>query len=353
MHLKKLILVVTILSGSGISCTSEMEQIIPAKRVDYYIPEVSETLQVHGFPQPERNPISEQGVILGKKLFFDPNLSSNGKVSCASCHEPALAFTDHASLGAKGVSGNMLHRNAPALFNLAWQINGLFWDGGAVDLESLNFGPLTHPDEMGANLDNIVDYLANDQEYPLLFEAAFPNIPIQSAYISRAISQYVRTLISQSSVYDSWKLGKAKFSDLQLQGYQVYKKNCASCHTEGLFTDGAFHNNGLDQNYPDPPHLEGLYLGRYRITFDASDLGAYRTPSLRNLFFTTPYMHDGRLKTLEEVLDHYESGIQANSSLAAPLQKEMHFTQDEKNALLAFLKTLTDIDFIQQHSVDN
>lgn len=343
-----LLLSYTILFG----CTEEIGMEENSQPFHYYQPALSNSLQVSDFPQPERNPATEEGIILGKKLFFDPKLSSNGKVSCASCHQPELAFTDQMALGTHGVTGNQLHRNAPALFNLAWQTEGVFWDGGAKDLESLNFGPLTHPDEMGASLDDIVNYLITDNTYPVLFEAAFPEQSIQSAIISRAISQYVRSLISQTSSYDQWKNEASELNELELKGYQLYQKNCSSCHTEGLFTDGSFHNNGLDKSYPDPPELEGLYQGRFRISSLPEDMGAYRTPSLRNLSFTSPYMHDGRFETLEEVLDHYENGIQTNESLAPQLKNRIKFTPEERTALLNFLKTLDDVKFTQTHSLN-
>ncbi|TXE08001.1 cytochrome-c peroxidase [Algoriphagus aquimarinus] len=331
------------------ACSPEEDPIELAPEIHYYIPKISHTLQVAGFPQPERNITSEEGVALGKKLFFDPNLSSNGKVSCATCHSPELAFTDGINLADHGVSGKKLHRSAPAIFNLAWQSDGLFWDGGAHDLESLNFGPLTHSDEMDANLDEVVTYLENDNEYKQQFGLIFSEGRIESAQVTRAISQYLRTLISQDSKYDRWKGKEEGFTELELNGYQLYQKNCSSCHREGLFTDRSFHNNGLDSEYPNPPELEGLYQGRYRITSNPEDMGAYKTPTLRNIYLTAPYMHDGRFETLDEVLDHYQNGIQVNESLASQLTSGISLSQNEREALIAFLGSLTDSIFIKQH----
>lgn len=203
---------------------------------------------------------------------------------------------------------------------------------------------------MAADLDQIVGYLIQNEDYQRLFSEAFPNDPIQSATISRAIAQYTRTLVSQSSKYDAWKKGESEFSSLELKGYALYQNHCSSCHTEGLFTDLDFHNNGLDLNYADPPELEGLFLGRYRISFDSLDLGAYKTPSLRNITLTAPYMHDGRFETLEEVLDHYQSGIKVNQSLAPQLRSGIKLSPEERKALFAFLKTLQDDEFISTHS---
>ncbi|WP_100627535.1 cytochrome-c peroxidase [Algoriphagus formosus] len=348
-------LLVLALVWSFWSCQDE--NLLPESPVEVvpetFIPELSSSLQVGDFPQPERNPLSKEGVKLGKRLFFDPKLSANGKISCASCHLPSKAFTDGVALSKKGVSGNALHRHSSPLFNLAWHTTGLFWDGGANDLESLNFGPLTHPDEMAADLEEIVAYLIQDKTYPELFAQAFPKNPIQSATISRALSQYTRTLISQTSKYDDWKRGEATLNSLELQGYQLYQNHCSSCHQEGLFTDLDYHNNGLDLIYPDPPALEGLFLGRFRISFDSLDLGAYKTPSLRNVTLTAPYMHDGRFESLEEVLDHYQSGIQVNYSLAPQLKEGINLSPDERKALLSFLKTLQDDAFVLSHIQDS
>lgn len=330
------------------ACSFDQDPIVIEPEIHYYIPEISSSLHIAGFLQPDRNMLSEEGVELGKRLFFDPNLSANGEVSCATCHSPELAFSDGLALGNLGVTGNTLHRTAPVIFNLAWQQDGLFWDGGAHDLESLNFGPLTHPDEMGADLNGIVTYLESDSDYRMQFNLVFEEELIQSAQVSRAISQYVRSLISQDSKYDRWQRQEESFTDLELKGYQLYQQNCSSCHQEGLFTDRSFHNNGLDKEYPNPPELEGLYQGRYRITSNPEDMGAYKTPTLRNIALTAPYMHDGRFQTLEEVLDHYQSGIQLNESLAPKLINGLTLNQEERNALLAFLNTLTDSLFIQQ-----
>lgn len=335
------------------ACSQDADPVKTINKVNYFIPKISSSLQVAGFPQPERNMLSEEGVVLGKKLFFDPKLSANGQVSCATCHSPDLAFTDGVALANHGVSGKELHRSSPPLFNLAWQSEGLFWDGGAHDLESLTFGPLTHPDEMGADLDEIVTYLENEPEYKEHFELVFAEEQIQSAHVSRAISQYVRSLISQDSKYDRWKRNEVVFNDLELKGYQLYQKNCSNCHREGLFSDGLFHNNGLDQTYPDPPELEGLYQGRYRITSIPEDLGAYKTPSLRNIDLTAPYMHDGRFQNLDEVLDHYQNGIQINETLAPELAEGIPLNSPQREALKAFLHTLTDSLFLQKHQSTN
>ncbi|GAB2993007.1 cytochrome c peroxidase [Cyclobacterium sediminis] len=312
---------------------------------EYYVPVYSSSLQQDDFPQPERNYLSKEGMELGKTLFFDPELSANGKVSCAGCHLPEKAFSDGLALTNIGVSGSSLHRNSPALFNLAWH-DGLFWEGGANDLESMVFGPLTHPDEMAADLNEVLEYINTHEAYPLLFQEAFSSDSITSSTIARSLAQFMRTLISDDSKYDQWKRGEAGLSSEELKGYEVYKEHCSSCHKEGLFTDLSYHNNGLDSSYPDPPELEGLYQGRYRITYKDEDKGAYKTASLRNLSFTAPYMHDGRFANLEQVLDHYETGIKTNETLAPQLENGIVLSATERTQLLAFLNSLNDYNFI-------
>jgi cytochrome c peroxidase len=314
------------------------------------LPTISNSLGVGSFPQPDRNPMTTQGLVLGKKLFFDPRLSKNGKVSCATCHKPALGFSDGTDLAKTGVSSKLLIRHSPPLFNLAWHTTGLFWDGGANDLESLNFGPITHPDEMGSDLNDVIDYLTNHEEYPAMFQQTFGENAISSAFLTRALSQYTRSLISQTSRYDNWKNGKELLTALELKGYEIYKKHCSTCHKEGLFTDLAFHNNGLDSIYSNPPELEGIHLGRFRISFDSLDLGAFKTPTLRNITFTAPYMHDGRFATLEDVLDHYENNIKITNSLSPILFTPIQLSTSERRELIAFLKTLQDDLFIKNHS---
>jgi len=323
----------------------EVPKGLETKQPHYYIPTLSSGLGKIDFPQPERNLLSEEGVALGKTLFFDRNLSANQKVSCASCHHPDHSFSDGVAFSSIGISGKPLLRHSPVLFNLAWH-EGWFWDGGAKNLESLNFGPLTHPDEMGANLPDLLAYLNSHPSYPKKFEVVFGELPILNAHVSRALAQYTRSLISQESRYDAWKNGETQLNEAEIRGYQLYRNHCASCHTEGLFTDTEYHNNGLDETYPDPFHLEGLYQGRYRISLDEKDRGAYKTASLRNVMLTAPYMHDGRFSTIEEVLDHYEKGIKRNASIATQLQKDILLTHQEKEDLVAFLHTLSDFNFI-------
>jgi cytochrome c peroxidase len=318
---------------------------------DYNPPFIFTEIWPETVPQPETNIATIKGVALGQKLFSDPFLSENGKISCATCHQPDKAFSDGKALSDRGASGSVLLRHAPVLFNLAW-MDGFFWDGGAKNLESQVFGPLSHPDEMGNDLAGLIDRLNRHSEYPALFKAAFGTDTISSQQLSRAFAQFERSLLSFGSRYDRWKKGKDRMSNKELEGYRVYKSKCAACHTEGLFTDNLYHNNGLDSSYTDTRN-ELLYYGRYRITSDSADIGKYKTASLRNLAFSAPYMHDGRFATLNEVLDHYSAGVKNYPSLSEKLRPEgripgIALSSEEKESLLLFLNTLNDSSFISR-----
>lgn len=300
-------------------------------------------------PQPEYNKATSAGVELGKKLFFDPYLSSNNKVSCATCHDPGRAFSDGQALSFSGVTGNVLTRHSPALFNLAWY-EGFFWDGGSKNLESQVFGPLTHPDEMGVELFALIEKLNRHPEYPALFKKVWGSDTITSQTLARSLAQYERTLLSFNGRYDQWKDGKEELSATEREGMEVYEQFCASCHSGALFTDLSYHNNGLDTAFTDRSH-ELLYFGRYRISNDSTDIGRYKTPSLRNLAFTGPYMHDGRFADLDAVLAHYFREHQGNERADNLLKNPEYARVDEKQkkALKAFLYTLSDSAFVLRH----
>jgi cytochrome c peroxidase len=306
-------------------------------------------------PDNPQNPLRAEVVQLGKVLFFDKALSKNNQVSCATCHQPEKAFADGLALGNIGVSGNPLHRHSPALINLAWATQGLFWDGGATNLESISIAPLTHPDEMAQDILLVPEKLLKNSLYKTLFANAFPNekkdIPsIQQ--VLKALAQYMRTLHSANSRYDRFILNpKANpLTALEKKGMNIFDKKCATCHTRSdhLFTDHAFHNNGLDKSFSNDH--EGIAQGRYRITGNPDDMGKFKTPTLRNLLYTAPYMHDGRFATLQEVLDHYSSGIQSSASLHPLLAQGYTLSETDKDALLAFLNTLNDPSFILQNT---
>lgn len=286
-------------------------------------------------PAPQRNPLSQAGVALGKDLFFDPRLSANEQISCASCHQPEFAFGDQTKFSV-GHSGKTLKRNTPPLFNLAWSAS-FFWDGGVKNLESLSFAALMNPDEMGVDLVLLCEKLNSDKHYKQAFRTAFGIDSVTSAYISRALAQYMRTLLSADAKYDSVRLGLAEYNDKEKSGEKVFLKNCTSCHTPPLFFDNDFHHNGIEQSYSSAD--VSLNTGRFRITRDSADLGKYKTPSLRNLSHTAPYMHDGRFQNIEAVLDHYQNIPTANQKHDS-LVRLIKFSDQEKENLLAFINTL-------------
>ena len=304
-------------------------------------------------PGATRNPLTVEGVALGRALFFDPALSSNGRVSCATCHVPARAFTDGLPTARLGVSGRPRPRHTPALINLAWAEatpgGGLLWDGGVKNLESVAFAPLTHADEMGIDLRTLTRHLQADRTYRRRFRAAFGSDSVTTAGVSRALAQYLRTLLSDQSRYDRWQQGKEDFSADELRGFVLFRQHCASCHPPGLFTDHAYHHTGLDDNFTDPGP-EDAYLGRYRITLHPADRGAFKTPTLRNVALTAPYTHDGRFATLDQVVRHYRTGVRPAPNLDPQLVQPdgvpgLPLSEADLVHLQAFLHTLTDTAF--------
>lgn len=296
---------------------------------------------------PASNPLTVEGIYLGRKLFFDPILSKDSSQSCASCHRQNFAFTDSTtaySVGVDGISGN---RNAMPLFNLAWTENGFFWDGGATNLESQVAGPITNPIEMHESLANVIVKIQRSSLYPTLFKNAFGENQVNAANVLKAIAQFERTLISANSRYDKWlrNMPGGYLSQQEINGMNLYtdmqKGDCQHCHPLGnTFTDFEFRNTGLDSIPQDS--------GRFKITFIPSDLGKFKTPSLRNIEFTSPYMHDGRFTTLEEVLDHYNSNFKYAANLDPILANipKNRLTIQEKKDIIAFLKTLSDFEFL-------
>ena len=299
-------------------------------------------------PSPERNPLTSEGVDLGRALFFDPLLSGDNQVSCATCHQPALGFADGEVLSEGGVSGEATLRHSPALLFLAW-MDGYFWDGGGSDLESQAFAPLVEPTEMGQDLDELMEELAAHPTYPARFEAAFEE-GLTLANVVRALAQFQRTLISVDAPFDRVMRGEdAALSPAAARGYAVFAQRCAACHGGVAFTDHSYRNNGLDASFPDDDVM--LAWGRGRITMDPADKGKFKVPSLRNVTVTSPYMHDGRFATLSEVIDHYRSGVRNSPTLDPLLRRAdgalgLPVSDLETADLLAFLDALTDLSFL-------
>jgi cytochrome c peroxidase len=302
-----------------------------------------------GFPNdtasfiPKNNPLTIEGVALGKKLFNEPLLSGNNTQSCASCHMSKFAFTDDQRFS-KGINGSLGTRNSMPLINLLWAPK-LFWDGRASTLEEQALEPVTNPIEMHETWPNAVDKLQVHPEYPELFKKAFGTTTITRELVTKAIAQFERTLISANSKYDKWLRNEVDLTPEELRGYDLFfteKADCFHCHGNILFTDNLFHNNGLDA-FPSDKGLGG-------VTGKSGDNGRFKTPTLRNLVFTAPYMHNGRFNTLEDVVEFYSSGIKFSATID-PLMKNVNMggvqlTTEEKQDLVAFLKTLTDSSFV-------
>lgn len=295
------------------------------------------------FPKPVYNfnkePLSYSKIELGRMLFYDPILSKDGKISCSSCHSSFNAFshTDHAL--SHGIHDSIGKRNAPALFNIAWQRN-FMWDGAINHIEVQALAPISNEKEMGENIENIRRKLQQDIKYPGLFYEAFGDSVITGQHILKALAQFELTLISSYSKYDSVKNGDATFSEQEKKGYKLFLKNCNSCHQEPLFSSYQFANNGL------PVDLNLNDYGRWHITKNTRDSLLFKIPSLRNLSYTYPYMHDGRFRKLYQVLNHYTSGIKPSHTLSPQLRNGIRLTPDEKVDLIAFLLTLNDKEFI-------
>lgn len=292
---------------------------------------------------PSNNPLTVEGVALGKRLFYDPILSADNTQSCASCHlqETGFSETTQYSTGIDGIEGN---RNAMPLINLGWQTK-FFWDGGANGLESQVIGPITNPIEMHETMENVVAKLNANAEYPDLFKAAFGSADVSSQNIMRAIAQFERTLISGNSKYDQYIRGETFLSSQELNGLSLFtdmeKGDCSHCHSLGYtFSDFEFRNTGLD-SIP-------LDEGRYLITLNQGDRGKFKTPSLRNVELTAPFMHDGRFQTLLECVQHYNTGFRYSANLDPNLSFAVkgRMTQQEMEDLVAFMETLTDLEFV-------
>lgn len=308
---------------------------------------------------PEENPLTVEGIALGRKLFFEKKLSKNNSISCASCHNPANAFNDKGRAFSLGADGQLGVINAMPLFNLAFTADfrdhGNFnWNGRFNSIEEQNFEPVTNPLEMDENWVNVVSKLQNDGTYPDLFFEAFGTKAIDSNLVVKALAQFERTLISGNSKMDNqmkFEAGLpytgARLNAQEERGYDIFisenKGDCMHCHglkPNPLWTDYKFRNNGLDLN-PD----SGLAVN----TKKASDVGKFKTPSLRNLVFTAPYMHDGRFNTLDEVIDFYTDSVNFNSpNIDVNMIKTRNLTALEKQDLIAFLKAITDSTFVSE-----
>ncbi|MEH6570893.1 MAG: cytochrome c peroxidase [Halioglobus sp.] len=323
------------------------------------------------FQLPADNPLTQEAFELGRRLFYDPRLSIDNTVSCSTCHMQHLAFTDGRKTGV-GVSGKRLAFNSMSLANLMWGPRHFFWNGRAATLEQQALIPIQHPDEMGQGLDELVVELEQDADYRQLFAVAYGEL--DAAAIARALATFQRTLVSANSRYDKYLRGEIALTDTEELGRKLFMAhpdakvslrgaNCIDCHSQFL-TGGfntqydGFTNNGLDDDAT-------LAAGLEAVTGDPVHRGLFKVPTLRNIALTAPYMHDGRFNTLEEVLDHYNDGIKKSSTLS-PLIMEadnlgklsderisLNLTEGEKIAIITFLQTLTDEEFVTTEKFSN
>ena len=287
----------------------------------------------------KNNPLTEEGFQLGRNLFYDPILSKDNTISCASCHLQATGFTHVDHDLSHGIEGKIGTRNSLTLQNLAWNKN-FMWDGGVNHLDVQAIAPITSEVEMNETLENVVVKLQKSDKYVALFEKAFGTKKITGQLTLKAISQFVVSLTTSNSKYDKVSRKEEKFTEIEQKGYKLFQKHCTSCHKEPLLTNDSFRNNGLpiDEDLKD--------IGRMKITQNSEDSLHFKVPTLRNIEFTYPYMHDGRFKTLNEVVKHYNSGIQKSTTLSKELLQPMSLSDNERIELIAFLKTLTDKSFL-------
>lgn len=285
------------------------------------------------------NELNQETIDLGRALFYDPLLSINNTISCASCHSPYNAFTHVDHDLSHGINDRIGTRNSPALMNLAWK-SSFMWDGAILNLDMQSLAPISHPDEMGNSIAKVVEELSESSLYRKAFFSAYKDSTITGERTLKALSQFMVTLVSANSKYDRVISKKEKFTLQEQNGYKLFQNNCASCHKEPLFTTDEFANNGLKID------LTLNDFGRMKITQKAEDSLKFKIPSLRNIEFSFPYMHDGRFKKLSQVLNHYTNEIQASKTLDKRLEKAIVLSSNEKVDLIAFLLTLSDKEFI-------
>ena len=298
-----------------------------------------------GFPAMEQSlsslNLTVEGIALGRRLFYDKQLSADVSVSCGTCHEQRAAFGTFEHDRSHGVFNSHTLRNAPPLFNLLWQ-RTFHWDGAYRSLTEEAVQPLTGATEMGMSFDQIKQYLQDDPSYRESFKKVYGTWFIRPELVTNALSQFTATFISANSKYDRVKQGRAQFDSYEQAGYQLFQQRCASCHSEPLFTDHSFRNIGL----PLDPSLNDL--GRFLVTRNANDSMKFKVPSLRNVAASANYMHDGRFATIQQVIRHYRYGVQRSSTLDPLLQNGVSLSDADEYNLMQFLKCLTDSSFLQE-----
>jgi cytochrome c peroxidase len=311
-------------------------------------------------PVSPENPVSVEGADLGRYLFYDPVLSSDSSISCSSCHNQQLAFSDSPNQFSIGVNKGKTERNAMPLFNLNWYPL-FFYDGRAENLEDQISHPLMAKNEMNMKWDFILKKLNANKFYTKKFRRIFHTEYIDSTKVKKAIAQFLKTLISHESKFDLVQTGKRKFTKEEFNGFRLMnnqtKGDCLHCHPtdgNGLITTMKFSDNGLEQVKNASEYKD---RGRGAVTGNTRDNGKFMIPSLRNIALTAPYMHDGRFKTLDEVLNFYSTGVHVSVNIDSKMeyayQGGVKLTETEKKEIISFLKTLTDSSFITKNEFSN
>ena len=309
--------------------------IVTSKDVTFQVPK--------GFPKPVyafgNNQPTPEGFYLGRRLFYDPILSKDSSTSCASCHQRIAAFAHIDHPLSHGINGLIGKRNVPPLQNLAWG-ESFMWDGGVNNLEVQPLGPITNPVEMNENIDEVIKRLQKSEYYRNAFREVYHDNVISSERMLKTLAQFTGLMISANSRYDKFMRHEDTLSQFEFNGLMVFRDKCAKCHREPLFTDESYKSSGL---IPDSSLND---LGRGKITGRPNDMYRFKVPSLRNVVMTYPYMHDGRFRTLEQVLDHYSDGKFYMENVSPELLESRNLSAIEKKEIIAFLKTLTDKEFL-------
>lgn len=352
-----------------VSCEDDEIILSPGDLLDVtYDPTPYVMVQPAGFPLmdiPADNPMTEEGFELGRRLFYDVRLSKDNSMSCASCHLPELGFTD-ATAFSTGVDGEQTRRSSMSLVNVGYSADGLFWDGRAQTLEEQALQPVTDVIELINTWTVVEEMLKEDDQYPTMFRKAFginDTSEVDSLLAAKAIAQFERALVSHNSKYDKiihQRDFDYEWTDSEFRGYLMFideggdlslpDAECFHCHSGALLTNGQFSNNGLDsyptlEDYPDK--------GFGEVTGMVADYGKFKATTLRNIELTAPYMHDGRFSTLEEVVEHYSTGVHFATNLEVDLKEPLNLSDSEKADLINFLKALTDTEFTENPAFQN
>ena len=352
--MKKVIFAVILLFISFYSCKKEITPSNPThKTTPVAFPQPS------NFPSPiipVDNALTKEGIALGRHLYYEKRMSIDNTVSCATCHMQDYNFSTPSTSG-MGVNGPT-HNSVMIHSNLAWQEN-LLWNGFATSIEQVAYLTIIDPVEMNSTWEISLGKIENDQKYISLYEAAFGPNSITTENSIKAIGQFVRTMVSANSKYDRWQRGEDQFTAQELMGYQIFNDetgDCFHCHGDlttgnlfGAYGDLQFSNNGLDS-------VLAPNSGREGVSADSNERGKFKIPSLRNIEYSFPYMHDGRFATLQDVIEHYNMGGRITYTIDPNMKKAgvgRNWSQQQKDALLAFLKTLSDNEFIADTSFSN